>query len=193
MSLVRLVEIEELDGDARAMADSGVAQYGKVLNTWKAIFNRPNIFATYLPFLRTVAGPGVLNQNTKDLCALYVGLLNHCRYTASHRSTSGLKNGLTETELQSLASGDWSSFSPEVQVALEFTKQLTVNPTVVEFSTLPQSVEPAVLTSLKSHFSDEEIVDLAMTVSVWNSIARFHRVMDLEMDMPDPPEGVNPR
>jgi AhpD family alkylhydroperoxidase len=193
MSLVRLVEIEELDGDARAMADSGLAQYGKVLNTWKAIFNRPNIFATYLPFLRAVAGPGVLNQNTKDLCALYVGLLNHCRYTASHRSTSGLKNGLTETELQNLASGDWSNFAPEVQVALEFTKQLTMNPTVVEFSALPQSVEPAVLASLKSHFSDEEIVDLAMTVSVWNSIARFHRVMDLEMDMPDPPAGVNPK
>jgi len=32
-----------------------------------------------------------------------------------------------------------------------------------------------------------------MTVSVWNSIARFHRVMNFELDMPAAPEGVEPK
>jgi alkylhydroperoxidase family enzyme len=193
MALVKLVEIEELSGDPREVAESGFKQYGKVLNTWKAIFNRPTLFGAYLPFLRQVAGPGPLNQNTKDICALYVGLLNHCRYTASHRATSGLNNGLTVEQLQALAKGDWSQFDDATRVALEFTKQLTLNPANVEYSQLPQAVDREVLEQLKSHFDDAEIVDLAMTVSVWNSIARFHRVMDFDLDMPKAPEGVEPK
>jgi alkylhydroperoxidase family enzyme len=193
MALVRLVEIEELSGEAREVAESGFKQYGKVLNTWKAIFNRPNLFAAYLPFLRQVAGPGALNQNLKDLCALYVGLLNHCRYTASHRATSGLNNGLAEEQLQNLSSGNWDSFDEATRVALAFTKQLTLNSTSVDYEVLPQAVEANVLSEVKRLFTDEEIVDLAMTVSVWNSISRFHRVMNFELDMPKAPEGVEPK
>jgi len=193
MALVRLVDIDELEGAPRAVADSGNAQYGQLLNTWRAIMNRPEMFETYLPFLRKVAGPGVLDQKLKDLCALYVGVLNHCRYTASHRSTSALKNGVDETTLVQAAIGDWASFDERTRIALEFTKELTLNPAELEYSDLPQAVASEVLASLKNNFSDAEIVDLAMTVAMWNALARFHRVMGFELDMPEAPKGVNPK
>ena len=94
MALIRLAELEELDGTPREVAESGLAQYGQLLNTWRAIMNKPDLFGAYLPFLRQVAGPGVLDMKIKDLSAMYVGYLNHCRYTVSHRSTSGLKLSL---------------------------------------------------------------------------------------------------
>jgi alkylhydroperoxidase family enzyme len=193
MSLVRLVEIGELSGVPLEMAESGQAQYGQVLNTWKAIMNRPDMFATYLPFLRQVAGPGKLDQHVKDICALYVGTLNNCRYTASHRAASGAKNGLSQDQMIAAVNGNWDIFDEPTKLALEFTKQLTLNPTSHTYSSLPQAVDAAVLKKIKETFSDEEIVDLAMTVSVWNSIARFHRVMDLEMDMPVAPDGIQPK
>jgi alkylhydroperoxidase family enzyme len=193
MTLVRLAEIDELTGSALAMAESGAAQYGKLLNTWKAIMNRPNLFEAYLPFLRSVAGPGPLDQAIKDTCALYVGVLNHCRYTVSHRSTSALKNGADAATLVKMATDEWADFDSKMRTALEFTKELTLNPAQVEYSTLPQAVSSDVLRDLKAQFNDAEIVDLAMTVSVWNALARFHRVMDFEQDMPDAPEGLDPR
>ena len=193
MTLVRLAEIDELTGSALAMAESGAAQYGKLLNTWKAIMNRPNLFEAYLPFLRNVAGPGPLDQAIKDTCALYVGVLNHCRYTVSHRSTSALKNGADAATLVKMATDEWADFDSKMRTALEFTKELTLNPAQVEYSTLPQAVSSDVLRDLKAQFNDAEIVDLAMTVSVWNALARFHRVMDFEQDMPDAPEGLDPR
>ena len=58
MSYVRLADIEDLQGAARDVAESGRAQYGQVLNTWQALMNKPDLFAAYLPFLRQVAGPG---------------------------------------------------------------------------------------------------------------------------------------
>jgi alkylhydroperoxidase family enzyme len=193
MALVKLANLEDLSGHPREVAESGLQQYGQLLNTWKAIMNRPDMFAAYLPFLRQVAGPGKLNQQIKDICALYVGVLNHCRYTASHRATSGLKNGIEESQMVAAVSGDWGSFDRPTQLALEFTKQLTLNPATKTFEELPQAVDSGLLASIKETFDDEEIVELAMTVSMWNSIARFHRVMDFDLDMPIAPEGVQPK
>lgn len=193
MALVRLVAIEELEGKPREVAESGAAQYGQVLNTWRAIMNRPEIFEAYLPFLRKVAGPGVLDQKLKDSCALYVGVLNHCRYTASHRSTSALKNGVEEAALVEISNGHWSDLDERTRIALEFTKELTLNPAQIEYTDLPQAVDEQLLTKLKAHFTDPEIVDLAMTVAMWNALARFHRVMGFELDMPEAPKGVNPK
>jgi hypothetical protein len=31
-----------------------------------------------------------------------------------------------------------------------------------------------------------------MSVSLWNALARFHRVMDFELDMPAPPPALDP-
>jgi alkylhydroperoxidase family enzyme len=192
MALVKLVEIETLTGKPLEMAESGLAQYGQILNTWKAIMNRPDMFATYLPFLRQVAGPGILNQQTKDLCALYVGTLNNCRYTASHRAASGAKNGLSDDTMRDAVQENWSNFDEPTRFALELTKQLTLNPTNVTYGALPQAVDSTVLQRIQQLFSDEEIVDLVMTISVWNSISRFHRVMGLDLDMPVAPEGIQP-
>ena len=193
MALIRLAEIDELDGAPREMAESGQAQYGQLLNTWRAIMNKPDMFGAYLPFLRQVAGPGVLDMKIKDLSAMYVGYLNHCRYTVSHRSTSGLKNGVTAEQMVAAVAGDWEGFDERTRVALEFTRELTLNPQNVDFQDFPQAISPDIVASVKSLFTDVEILELSMSVSVWNALARFHRVMGFEPDMPDAPEGVNPK
>lgn len=193
MSLIKLVEIEELEGTPREVAESGKAQYGQVLNTWKAIMNRPDMFAAYLPFLRQVAGPGALDAQLKDLIALYVSYLNHCCYSVSHRSTSARAKGVTDELMQTIVAEDWSSFDERLQVSLAFAKELTILPTVTEYSELPQSAHPETLAGIRRLFSDEEILELTMTIAMWNALARFHRVMDFDLDMPAGPEGVNPK
>jgi alkylhydroperoxidase family enzyme len=192
MALIRLAAIDDLEGAAREVAESGQAQYGKVLETWKAIMNKPEMFATYLPFLRTVAGPGVMDAQLKDACALYVGFLNHCRYTASHRATSAAAKGVTEDEMRAIVDGHWDELPENWRAALDLTRELTLNPQTVTYDDMPQAATPEVLASVKEHFTDVEILELAMTIAMWNALARFHRVMDFDLDMPDAPEGVKP-
>jgi alkylhydroperoxidase family enzyme len=57
---------------------------------------------------------------------------------------------------------------------------------------MPQAATPDVLASVKEHFTDVEILELAMTIAMWNALSRFHRVMDFDLDMPEAPEGVKP-
>jgi AhpD family alkylhydroperoxidase len=189
--LVRLVDLEELDGPDREAADSGLAQYGQLLETWRAIMHRPGLFASYLPFLRQVAGPGSLPQGVKEASALLVGHLNQCRYTVSHRSTAALAAGLTAEELVRIVNGEWDDFDEPMRIALQATREVTLDPPGRQYS-----VEPAVLSEqtrahLKSRFSDEQIVELVMSISIWNGLARFHRTMEFSLDMPPAPDGVD--
>ncbi len=192
MALIRLVEIDELTGIPREVAESGLAQYGTLLNTWKAIMNKPDMFAAYLPFLRQVAGPGALDQKIKDTSALLVGYLNNDRYTVSHRATSAGKNGVSADEMRAAVGSEWDGFDERMRAALMFTRELTLNPPTVSYEALPQAVSAETLTAVTQHFSDPELLELAMSVSMWNALARFHRVMGFELDMPEAPEGVNP-
>ena len=192
MAYIRLAEIYELEGAAREVAESGQAQYGKVLETWKAIMNKPDMFATYLPFLRTVAGPGVMDAQLKDACALYVGFLNHCNYTVSHRATSAAAKGVTDDEMRAIVGGRWDAMPANWHAALELTRELTLNPQNETYADLPQAATLGTLAEAKKHFNDVELLELCMTIAMWNALSRFHRVMDFDLDMPDAPEGVKP-
>lgn len=192
MALVRLVDESELTGGPAEMAASGKAQYGMLLNTWRAIMNRPALFEAYLPFLRAVAGPGDLDGRLKDISALLVGRLNNCRYTVSHRAASARAKGVGDAEFEALAARDWSAFDERTRVALALTEQLTLNPTNVSYADLPQAVDAELIGRAQALFSDAELVELIMSISVWNSISRFHRVMGFDLDMPEPPESLDP-
>ena len=190
MALVPLVEKSQTNGEVRAALDRGEALYGRVLNTWMAIANRPPILATYLPFLRSVAGPGALDQRVKELTAVKVALDNHCLYTASHRCDSAGKQGVSEQELAALARDDLSSFSEAEQLALRFAHELTVAPAATRYDAAPQVVAPDLLAELQATFAPDALTELVMNIAVWNALARFHRAMDFELDMPEPPAAV---
>jgi AhpD family alkylhydroperoxidase len=192
MAWVALRSLDDVAGPAREVAESGVAQYGQLLNTWGALLNRPEIFAAYLPFLRSVAGPGELEPRIKDLSAVLVGWLNGCRYTVSHRSASAARNGVSDDDLRLVIAHSWESFDAATRCALAFTEQLTCLPTDLPWSEAPQCVDAELLREMSGHFTDPQLVELAMSVSIWNGLARFHRVMGFDLDMPDPPEGTDP-
>lgn len=190
--LVNLLTAADVDGPVREIVDSGLAQYGQLLNTWGALLNRPEIFAAYLPFLRAVAGPGLVDARLKDLSALLVGHLNGCRYTVSHRTTSARRNGASEAELVLVTTRQWAAFPRHEALAFEYTARLTVDPVSVPYAAQPQLVPDELLAELKSLYTDPQIVELTMSIAVWNALARFHRVMGFALDMPAPPLAIDP-
>jgi AhpD family alkylhydroperoxidase len=188
--LVRLLSKEEAAPEAREMLDSGEQQYGMLLGTWRAMANRPEIFAAYLPFLRAVAGPAELEQRLKDLSALKTAMVNRCRYTVSHRLRAAKAVGVTDAEAVALARDELDGFSGDERLAIELTRQLTLAPADTPWSETPTAVDPVLLEQLRRRFSDAQLVELTISIAVWNMLARFHRAMGLELDMPAAPEEI---
>jgi AhpD family alkylhydroperoxidase len=173
------------------MLESGMAQYGMALNTWRALLHRPEIFATYLPYLRAVVGPGTVPARTKDLAAIAVAIANGCRYSASHRIGAGLKGGMRPDEIDALAADRLDEFAPDERLAIRYARELTVAPQLTRHADNPQAVDPDLLAALGETFDEPQIVELTATIALWNALTRFHRVMGLPLDMPPPPPAID--
>jgi alkylhydroperoxidase family enzyme len=120
-----------------------------------------------------------------------VSLLNHCRYTTSHRCFSALAKGVSEADLERLAAGDFASFTSREQLALRFTRALTVDIPVTGRDESVTGVDPELLSQVQDSFKPRELVEFVMSVGLWNALARFHRVMDFDLDLGEPPAAVD--
>lgn len=189
MALVPLIAEADADPTDAPALEAGKGAYGQLLNTWRAIANRPGMFSTYLPFLRTVAGPGELRQDIKELTAVRTAVLNRCRYTASHRCASAKSRGSTDEQLTAVAEGDFSEFDEALRVALELSDQVSAI-AAVPLSESETGVDAALLERAQALFNPAELVELTMGIAIWNALCRFHRPMHFELDMPAPPAGV---
>jgi AhpD family alkylhydroperoxidase len=188
--LVALVSKDDAPPEVRAVFEGGEAQYGRVLHTWQALAQRPEIFVAYLPYLRSIVGPGELEQRIKELVEVRTAVLNRCLYSTSHRVRSARAAGVPEEDLVAVARGQLSGFDEREQIALKLCEELTVRPPSVAFADAPQLVDTGVLERLRSSFTDPQIVELVATIGLWNALARFHRVMGFELDMDPPPEAI---
>lgn len=189
MPNVRMVDRDEVPPSTQAVFDEGEARYGKVLDAWRVIAHSPQVFEAYIPFTQAVFGPGELDARVKQLSAIRVTLLNHCRYSLSHRVAAARKQGMSDEDLVALARLGESRdhFTDEELAALDFTDELTTRVDDVTYQEDPLGVTAETMQRLRNHFSEREIVELTMSVGLWNLLTRFLRVMGFDLDMPAPP------
>ncbi|MGW3870653.1 carboxymuconolactone decarboxylase family protein [Streptomyces sp. NPDC005055] len=190
MSLVPLLTSAQFSSADQPALTQGVSAYGEVLNTWAGIGNSPGLLATYLPFLRQLNGPGALEGRVKELVAVRVAVLNHCRYTTSHRCASALAKGVGVDELAAVASGKLKGFTEQERLALQLAEDMTVSLPRVPVEYGLTGVSATVRDDVQRAFDAAELVELVMCISMWNALSRFHRVMAFELDMPEPPAAV---
>lgn len=192
MAFIDLVEKEGAPREVLATYEKGEAVYGRVLETWKALAHNPAIYEAYLPYVRAIFGPGALDAKTKDLVALRISHLNHCRYSLSHRVSSARTQGLTEEEIAGVIAPSGHEYDAATLAALDYASELTLLPSEVAFTDNRQAVSSEVLIAVKQHFTDAQISELTVTIGLWNALNRFHRVLDLDLDMPAPPSVLDP-
>jgi AhpD family alkylhydroperoxidase len=190
MSLVPLLTSGQFSPADTPALTQGVNAYGQVLNTWAAIGNSAGMLGTYLPFLRQLNGPSALDQRVKELTAVRVAVLNHCRYTTSHRCASALAKGVGVDELTAVARGDLEGFPAHERLALQLAEEMTVSLPTVPVAIGLTGVSTGLRDDLQRVFGPAELVELVMGISIWNALSRFHRVMAFEMDMPASPASV---
>jgi AhpD family alkylhydroperoxidase len=191
VALVPLPEKENMDPADLPAIETGLAAFGHMLYTWQAVSNVPGLFSKYFPFLRTLTGPGALDQRIKEITAVQVAILNHCRYTVSHRCFSAQGKGVTEEELVKIAANDLQSFSDKERLALEFTRAVTLDIPATTAAESATGIDETLRERVKEAFEPEQLVELLMSIGLWNSIARFHRVLDLDLDLPEAPAEVD--
>lgn len=192
MAWAQLLDPAEATGDLAAALAAGESVYGQVLEAWRAVGLVEGAFPAYLPYMKAVAGPGHVSLRIKDLTAIRVGLLNGCRYSVSHRVAAARRSGVSDEDILGVAHPAAAGFEEPLAAALAFAEELTLAPAQTDRVTARQAVSEATLERVAASFDDAARTELALSVSLWNALTRFHRVMDLDLDMPAPPVQLDP-
>ena len=81
-------------------------------------------------------------------------------------------------------------FNEQEKASIAFSEEIALNPTIVAREENEHAVSEATQQRLKDNFSETEIVELVMGISVFNYMNRFNRFMDPDLDMEPPPQEL---
>ncbi len=141
------------------------------------VVNNGRMRFTYLPEAWFAADfkpdPAMTLDNTFKVRLFWlVSRANNCQYCLGHQEHKLSAAGMTEPQIAALDS-EWSLFPVNEQSALAFTRKLTER---------PHEVSPADIKSLQSHFSANEVVEIAFTASFFNNVNRWTDGLGIPQD-----------
>ncbi|KAF2765179.1 hypothetical protein EJ03DRAFT_331224 [Teratosphaeria nubilosa] len=107
-----------------------------------------------------------------ELAICYIAVLNNATYEWTAHAPIALKAGASRKVLQAVLNGnvnDPDVLSEDERLVLDFTRQ----------STKDVKVEDDVMEKLKAQWSDQQVMELTITVAGYNMVSRFLVALDV--------------
>lgn len=137
-----------------------------------ALLHNPAIADGYNSLLGAIRTKSSLSQALAELAICYIAVLNDAVYEWTAHAPLALKAGASREALEAVLRGDMKNeevLSEAEREVLEFTEQSTKN----------VKVEDEVFEKIKTRFSDQEVMELTITVAGYNMVSRFLVALDV--------------
>jgi uncharacterized peroxidase-related enzyme len=164
MARLSYVEKETATSEQEKILSQLTQRSGKIANIWKLWSHSPVTLDAFIPFYKALM-KGSLDGKLRELAYIKASLVNDCPYCADSHRTTGRKAGLTDSQIQEVSNYESSAlFSPLEKLVLKYAEELT--------RTARSSAE--ILQELKNHLSEEQLVELNLTIGTANLTNRFN-------------------
>lgn len=80
MSHLRRLEWGEPEARIQKVFESFYEERGNVPNLFRVLGHRPSLFTSFTTHFKTTMGEGAIDVRLKELLAVRVSQINHCRY-----------------------------------------------------------------------------------------------------------------
>jgi alkylhydroperoxidase family enzyme len=141
------------------------------LGSWMAL--RPELGAGLVALSEAVYGKSILPLRLQELARMRIALANECEVCRGARYDSGAAAGLDEAFYAHVADWrNWAGYSVREKLAAEYAEGLATDH-------LALREDAGFWQRLRQHYSDAEIVDLAICCSLWLGAGRTMRVLDV--------------
>jgi 4-carboxymuconolactone decarboxylase len=172
MARVSLIEPAEHPELAPIIEKIRSGRRGTVINVYKLLLHSPTIAEIWLELINAARWKTELDGRLREIVIIRVGHLNRCSYVVNqHVPLLALAEGLTQEECDALA--EWRAsrlFSKRERAALGFT----------DASTREVEVADLVFDALRPHFSERQIVELAVLVGAYNMHTRMCQALAID-------------
>lgn len=148
-----------------ATLEAGIAaERGRVSPLYQVLLNSPPMAQGWEQLLSAVRNRSSLPPDLREMVILRVAVLNRAPYEFEAHVPHALKAGVSEEKVQALRQQALGSgFSDTERSVLHLTDTMT------------REIEvPAPLfDSVKAHFSEQQMIDLTVTIAAYNMVSRF--------------------
>ena len=178
MARVSLIEEKGHPELAELIARMRGARRGSLINIYRMLLHSPTLAATWFEHLNAVRWKTQLDGKLRELVIIRVGILNRVDYVIkTHVPKLALEEGLMLEQCDALA--DWRNsglFTDVQRAALAYTDVMTRDITVPD----------AVHAELRRHFSERQIVELAVLIGTYNMHTRVLAALQID---PEPAQA----
>lgn len=138
---------------------------------------RPEIAKAFIELNIAVTKPVHIDNQLKRMVGYMASVASGCRYCQAHLALGSKRFGAEDEKVEAMWEYKSSPlFSDAERAALDFA---------LAAASVPNAVDDAIATELKSHFSDEAIVELLAEVALMGFLNRWNDSMGTELeDMP---------
>jgi 4-carboxymuconolactone decarboxylase len=152
------------------------------LNVFRLLLNAPNVFPGWTSMVDELYASPTFDARLREIIVLRVANLQGSAYELAQHLPLGRAAGLTEQQLDALATGELSEagFSPTELTALEVVTELCTT----------KHLRSESFASARAVFGDAALTELLMLVSCYYGLALVLNAADLDID---PTAGLRAR
>jgi uncharacterized peroxidase-related enzyme len=172
MPRIPTIAYEQADPAAQEIFDHYKKERGNVPNMFRTVAHRPEILRTMIAHFRAVMETGTVGLKLKELVIVRTSQINHCEYCLNSHTQLARKYGWSEEQVADLANfRNRSDFSDREKAALELAERETLD---------SNGIDDAFWASLRQHFEEGEIIELAAAIGLFNYFNRFNNSLKME-------------
>ena len=164
MARLTYVEKETAKPEQEKILSQVTQKSGKIANIWKLWIHSPLTLETFIMFYKTLM-KSTLDGKLRELAYIKSSVVNDCAYCAEGHKAVARKIGITEEQLQAINDHESSPlFTNLEKLVMKYAEELT--------KTVKSSED--LMKELKKHLSEEQLVELNLTVGTANLTNRFN-------------------
>jgi uncharacterized peroxidase-related enzyme len=171
MARVRNLTPPELPPDQAAIFEQFAASYGPFRNQVAVFAHVPAALRHLMPMLMELREAATLPKRTLEIAIVVVSKLNACDYCVAHHKPFLAVEGLSSTAIDRLLEPD----NPE----LDEVDRLVVEYARVAWET-PNRIRDSLFQRLRQHFSEAQIVELTLRITLCGFFNRFNDALLIE-------------
>ena len=176
MARVRDVEIHEVPADLRPVYRRYAESYGPFLNQVKVFAHRAPALRHVMGMLLELAEEAVLPKRYLEIALVAVSKVNECAYCVAHHAPRLVEQGLDPASVAAILDPRPPGFDEVDTLVRDYAVAVTED---------PRRMPAAMLERLKSRFSEEQVVELTLRITLCGFFNRFNEALGIEME-----EGV---
>lgn len=164
----------DLDADATRVAERTArgARDGRLPNLYRMLLHSPQLATAWLGLGSHLRYHGALDDRTRELVTCLVGTRAGSAYELHHHAPLALKAGVSQEQLDALATWESSGlFDERERPLLAYVD-----------ATLDATVRPDDVRHMQAELTDAELVELTALVSYYLGVSRFVRALEVDIE-----------